>query len=262
MNRELIPGGFILLSRKLLRSGIMTKPPLFIKAWTWMLLQASFKDHGNLKRGQFFTSYQRMSKSLAYKIGYRTVKPTKRELEGVTKYLTKVGAMVLMKVLHGMIITILNYSHYQNPKNYEGANEGANAGANDVLILRKKGRKKEKPPAFFSEIENLKKRYPDQNLIDQVFRAFASCRSYNKIAESILLVQLQKWAKYPAQQVEVAIRTYLLKDYAAQGKREAYLLGIIKNQKAKSKQPVQPGQANPPAPKEITAENVSSLYEN
>jgi hypothetical protein len=254
MNRELISGGFILLSRKLLRSGIMTKPPLFIKAWVWMLLQASFKDHGDLKRGQFFTSYQNMSKSLAYKVGYRTVRPTKRELERVTKYLTKVGAIVPMKVLHGMVITILNYSYYQNPKNYEGANERANAGANEVLIARKKGIMKGKTPAFFS----FKKKY-NQKLIDQVFDAFASCRKSNQIAESVLIAQLQKWEKYPVAQVEAGIKTYLEKDYAAQGKGENYLLGIIRNQK--SKQPVQPDPTSPPA-KEITLENIGSLYEN
>ena len=250
MNRELIPGGFILLSRKLLRSGIMTKPPLFIKAWTWMLLQASFKDHGDLKRGQFFTSYQRMSKALAHKVGYRTVRPTKRELEGVTKFLTKVGAMVLMKVLHGMVITILNYSYYQNSKNYEGANEGDNEGANDVLIPRKKGRKKEETPAFFS----LKERY-DQELIDQVFQSIASCRKSNKVADSVLIAQLQKWQRYPVRQVEAAIKTYLEKDYAAQGKREAYLLGIIRNQKAESKQSKQ----STGSPRTLTPDEIEDL---
>ena len=45
-----IQGGCILLARKMLKSGIMEKPPLFLKAWVWMLMQASFKDHGNLKR--------------------------------------------------------------------------------------------------------------------------------------------------------------------------------------------------------------------
>ena len=31
--------------------------------------------------------------------------------------------------------------------------------------------------------------------------------------------------------MEAGIRTYLAKDYAGQGKREEYLLGIIRNQK-------------------------------
>ena len=69
-----------------------------------------------------------------------------------------------------------------------------------------------------------------------VFDALRSTRKSNRIAESVLLSQLQKWERYPVVQVEAAIRTYLEKDYAGQGKAEAYLLGIIRNQKAESKQ--------------------------
>jgi len=143
-NHKPIQGGFILLSRKLLKSGIMEKPPLYLKLWIWMLMQASFKDHGNLKRGQFFTSYKKMQKAMAYKVGYRTIKPTKREIEWATKTFTNVNAIVTMKVLHGMVITILNYDYYQDMINYKGFNERYNDCANDVLIKRKKGIKKEK----------------------------------------------------------------------------------------------------------------------
>ena len=103
-----IKGGYILLARKLLKSGIMEKPQLYIKVWIWMLMQTSFKDHGNLKRGQFFTSYRRMCDAMAYKAGYRTVKPTIKEMRGVTKFLTKALMIVITKVTHGMVITILN----------------------------------------------------------------------------------------------------------------------------------------------------------
>ena len=44
-----------------------------------------------------------------------------------------------------------------------------------------------------------------------------------------LVAQLQKWARFPAEQVESGIRTYLEKDCASQGKKEEYLLGIIRN---------------------------------
>jgi len=235
MNSEPIQGGFILLSRKLLKSGIMEMPPLYLKLWIWMLIQASFKDHGNLKRGQFFTSYKKMQKAMAHKVGYRTVKPTKREIQGVTKFLTKVRAIVTTKVLYGMIITVLNYDHYQSMKNYEGYNERSNECINDVPIKRKKGIKKEKTPDFFS----LKEKYFDQDLIDRVFQAIASTRKSNKVAESVLFAQLQKWERYPAEQVEAGIRVYLDKDCAGQGKREAYLLGIIRNQKGDEKSPKQ-----------------------
>lgn len=222
----LIPGGFILLSRKLLRSGIMEKPPLFAKLWIWMLMQASFKDHGDLKRGQFFTSYDRMRNAMTYKVGFRPTKPTVKEIRGVTKFLTKARMMVTMKVTHGMVITILNYDYYQNLKNYEGHNEGQGEGHNEGTIPRKKGIKKEIPP---EKISFFRKRYSDQELIDRAFGAIASTRKGNRVADSILLAELKKWEKYPANQVEGGIRVYLEKDYAGQGKPEAYLLGIIRN---------------------------------
>jgi hypothetical protein len=143
-NQEPIPGGFILLSRKLIKSGIMEEPSLYLKLWVWMLMQASFKDHGNLKRGQFFTSYKKMQKAMSYKIGYRTKKPSIKELRGVMKFLMKVRMVGTMKVLHGTVITILNYDHYQNMANYEFMHEGHNEGTNEGTIKRKKGLKKDK----------------------------------------------------------------------------------------------------------------------
>lgn len=254
MNREKIPGGYIILSRKLLKSGIMEKPPLFLKLWVWMLLQASFKDHGDLKRGQFFTSLERMRKAMAYKVGYRKVLPTIKEIRGVTKFLTKARMMVTMKVIHGMVITILNYDYYQNLKNYEGHNEGQGEGHIKGTIPRKKGIKKGITPDFFS----LKERYCDQDLIDRCFNAIRSTRKAGKVKDSILIAQLQKWERYPVEQVESGIQVYLDKDYAGQGKGESYLLGIIRNQKAD-----QPAASPPPAcPKEITMENVEELFAN
>jgi hypothetical protein len=227
MTQEHIKGGYILLAKKLLKSGIMEKPPLFLKLWVWMLMQASFKDHGNLKRGQFFTSYQRMCKAMAFKVGYRTVKPTIDEIRGVTKFLTKQLMITTTKTIHGMVITILNYEYYQSFKNYESHNEPHDDSHNDPTILRKKGRKKEITPDIFS----LRKRYSDQKLIGDAFAAIASTRKSNKVADSVLFTQLQKWDRYPAIQVESGIRIYLEKRCADQGKDEKYLLGIIRNQK-------------------------------
>ena len=142
-DQEPIPGGFILISRKLLKSGIMEKPPLFLKLWIWMLMQASFKEHGNLNRGQFVTSFKKMQKAMGHKIGYRTENPSIKELRGVMKFLTKVRMVGTMKVLHGSVITILNYDYYQNMANYEFMHEGHNKGTNEGTIKRKKGLKKE-----------------------------------------------------------------------------------------------------------------------
>ena len=227
MTANPIPGGFILVARKLLSSGIMDKPPLYLKLWVWMLIHASYKDHGNLKRGQFFTSLDKMSKAMAHKAGYRSVKPTKKEIRGAMKFLTKVHMIVTTKVTHGLLITILNYDYYQNPTNYEGHNEGHPKGHTQGTILTRKDKERKRTP----NISSLRERYSDHDLIDKVFKAIASTRKSNKVSESVLLAQLQKWERYPVEQVESAMRVYLQKNYAGQGKNEAYLMGIIRNQK-------------------------------
>ena len=105
---------------------------------------------------------------------------------------------------------------------------------------------------FFSFLE----RYNNKNLINEVFKAIAITRKTGKVKDSILIAQLKKWERYPAEQVEAGIRIYLEKDYASQGKREAYLLGIIRNHTANTEQNQFPDQ------REVTPDNISELYEN
>lgn len=80
------------------------------------------------------------------------------------------------------------------------------------------------------EIQNLKSRYLSPKLIDEAINAIASTRKCGKVSDSIILSQLQKWSRYPAEQVEAGINIFIDKNYADQGKRESYLLGIIRNQ--------------------------------
>jgi hypothetical protein len=133
--QPLIPGGYILLSRKILNNEIMKKPPLYFKIWAWILLNAQHKDYGNLKRGQLFTSIPEMQEAMSYKVGYRIEKPTKKQIwgvlewlrnsyEGNTKVTTNVPMIETTKVTHGIIITVVNYDLYQTPSNYESNNEG------------------------------------------------------------------------------------------------------------------------------------------
>jgi uncharacterized phage protein (TIGR02220 family) len=144
MEREKIAGGFILLARKTLGNGIMESPHLHLKLWVWILLQASWKDHGDLKRGQFFTSIDKMRDAMAYRVGNRLERPTKKQIRCAYESLRKGTRIDIAKVTHGMIITVLNYDHYQDWRNYEGHTEGHTEKSIKGTILRKKGLKKEK----------------------------------------------------------------------------------------------------------------------
>jgi hypothetical protein len=46
-----------------------------------------------------------------------------------------------------------------------------------------------------------------------------------------MLYILKSWERYPVESIMAGIETYTEKDYAAQGKGEKYLLGIIRNLK-------------------------------
>ena len=137
MTKALIAGGYILLARKLLESGIMGMPHLFLKVWIYCLLNAVWKDHGNLKRGQLFTSIDRMRNALSYKVGYRLVRPTVKEIRVAYEFLAKGTMIGITKVTRGMIITVLNYDYYQDFHNYEGHNEGHAEGTSEGTLIKK-----------------------------------------------------------------------------------------------------------------------------
>lgn len=122
----LIPEGYILLSRKLLNSGIFNKPPLYIKVWIYLLSKAQHKEYKGLKRGQLRTSIPEIQEACSYYIGFRKEKPTKKQVYDILEWLRNPyeedfkGPMIrTMKGTHGMVITIENYSFYQDTKNYE-----------------------------------------------------------------------------------------------------------------------------------------------
>ena len=137
LNNLIIPGGYILLSRKLIESNIWNKPPLYIKVWIWLLINAQHQEYKGLKRGCYKTSIPDIINAMSYKSGYRTIKPSKKEVWGILEYLrnpygrnhggTTEGTMVeTTRVTQGFVYKIVNYDFYQTPLNYGGNNEGNN----------------------------------------------------------------------------------------------------------------------------------------
>ena len=164
MTQPLIPGGYIIIGRKVLNSAIMQKPPLYFKVWLWLLLNAQHKEYGSLKRGQLFTSIPEIQEAMSYKVGFRTEKPSKKQIwgvlewlrnpiddgvprfphEGNTKVTTTEPMIVTTKVTHGMVVTICKYDYYQTSKNYEGNTEGNDEGTMKDLRREQEGNNKNK----------------------------------------------------------------------------------------------------------------------
>ena len=254
--------GFIKLWRKSKESSVFAHAGLW-KLWCLCLMKATHKEievviSGVLKPvkllpGQFITG--RNSLHFEYHQGYLSKKYRRKAAPSVItvyRWLSQLENMQLLNIKtynKYSIITIINWHLYQ--KDEQQVNNRRTTSEHKQEQYKNN---KEETPAFFS----LKERYKQQDLINQVFDALRSTRKSNKIADSVLIAQLQKWEKYPVAQVEAGIKTYLEKDYAAEGRGENYLLGIIRNQK--SNQPALPDPTSPPV--EITAQNVGSLYEN
>lgn len=264
MSREKIKGGFILLARKMLKTGVMEKHPLYIKLWVWILLNASWQNHNGLKPGELFTTLARIQKAMRFKTGFIIKEPSVKEIRGVLDFLKSSEMISIRRVQHGMIISVLNFEHYQNWQNYAvqepkmaGLTAGSTAGHNENLekpcqpslsedtpqrqgtrqgtmkgtIIKKEGIER-REYNIHAEISLLKERY-SSHLITKIFQAISSTRKTGKVADSVLHSFLQKCEKYPVQQVEEAMDKYLKRNFAAEGKGEKYLLGIIRNWKTK-----------------------------
>lgn len=139
-----IQGGYIIVSKKILKSGIFEKPPVYMKLWLWMLCRANYREKNNLTRGEFVTNIKEMQEAMSYMVGYRKETPTAKEIRGAYDFLVKGSMIVTAKVTRGMKITICNYSFYQDIKNYEGNHEGNHEGKVEGTPNNRKKNKEEK----------------------------------------------------------------------------------------------------------------------
>jgi len=254
--------GYIKLWRKSKESAVFAHEGLW-KLWCLCLMKANHEGAEvmitgllnpiKLKPGQFITGRNSLwedyhQRHLKKRQPRRKPAPS---LITVYRWLLALQEMQLLNIKSYnkySIITIINWNQYQ--QNEQQMN---NRRTTDEHKQELREELKEETPAFFS----LKNRYSDPDLIDKVFTTIANTRKCGKVKDSVLLTQLRKWGKYPAEQVEAGIRIYLEKDYAGQGKREEYLLGIIRNQP----KGIEPNSQQPPiSPKKPPS--IEELFSN
>ena len=224
--------GYIKVYRRMIRSRVFQNEGLF-KVWMWCLLKASYKGQWvTLKTGRGFIEVYLEPGQFVF--GRQTAaKELKMKPSTVWKRIKKLENMRNLNIESNSqysLITIINWSTYQEVEK-EGNSQSNRQGTGKEHIQESKECKKKITPEVFS---SLRKRYNDQELIDQAFDAIRSTRKTGKVADSVLLAQLRRWEHYPVEQVEAGIRVYLDKGYAAQGKREDYLYGIIRNQRTEA----------------------------
>lgn len=217
--------GYVRLWRKSLDAGWIKNHKLWA-FWSYCLMKASYKEFDaiiglqvvHLTPGQFVFGRKKAAKETGL---------TEQEIRTIIDFLRKAGNLTIKTTNKFSVITIINWPTYQGEEieNNQLINQQR---TNKEPHTNIKALKNKRTPADFSKIQLLEERYSDRNLINQCFEIITSTRKTKRISDSVKLNILHQWNNYPADQVMAAIRIYIEKDYAGQGKDEKYLLGIIR----------------------------------
>jgi hypothetical protein len=119
-----ITGGYILQPRCIDESDFMNESPVTRELWFYLLRKVNHADNGNLKRGSGFFNYTQIAKDLGWYQGYRLKTHKKNRITKSMRRLRERTMIATVKAPRGIVVTICKYDFYQNPKNYEGTNEG------------------------------------------------------------------------------------------------------------------------------------------
>lgn len=251
MTETCIPNGAVLMSRNIFQSSIWFKEPLYIKCFLWIIGKANHKDrvsNGRLyKRGELCTTYDEIINANYYIYNRKVIYPTIKQVRNILAWLESEGMIQVNPIKSGLgrtgadtrahtgayvgiKIIVVNYDTYQAIENYRGTHQDSNIFEQGQNNKNANKNVKDYP----AEISILRARYSDQPLIDRCLQAIASTRKSGKVADSVIYRLFEFWEKCPTSQVESGIQVYLDKNYAAHGKDEKYLTGIIRRQADRS----------------------------
>lgn len=122
-----ISNGYYLKARSIQHSAISTAPPHIREIWDYLLREANHSDNKysgfEVKRGQLFRTYKDIREALHWQVGYRKMMYSENHTKKAMKFLREHLMITTRKELGGVLITVLNYAKYQDPKNYERTNE-------------------------------------------------------------------------------------------------------------------------------------------
>lgn len=113
--------GYILWPRE--DSCITKLSPVAREVFLWLMMVAGFRDSRKVRRGIVLTNYDEIRDGLAWKVGARTMRYKKSQIESAIKTLKRAGAITTAKTTRGFYVTIVDYKTWQDPKHYENHNE-------------------------------------------------------------------------------------------------------------------------------------------
>jgi uncharacterized phage protein (TIGR02220 family) len=119
----MIPGGYYIKARCIKDSWVAHAAPVVREVWDYLLREANHADkkyHGyTVKRGQLFRSYAEIRDALSWRVGARSQRYSDNQMKHTMKLLRNERMIELKKLPRGNLITVLNYSYYQDPNSYE-----------------------------------------------------------------------------------------------------------------------------------------------
>jgi hypothetical protein len=262
VGEPIIPGGCILIARKIVESEIWDKPPLYIKVWIYLLARAQHSDFKKMKRGQLRVSIPEIIDACCWRVGARIERPKKDQIYQIINWLrnpnnnsdneaersktqrsplesnAKATMITTMKATQGLLVTIDNYGFYQTFTNYESNDE-----SNDEKAT-KPARKQRRPDntnkngkndkndlkELSTEILNFRSRYSESQIqyIESYLDLIRFTRVKKDVSDSVLLKIYNYFHRFPAEKVEYAVRTHLDNEKLHKTKEE-YTFGILRN---------------------------------
>ena len=124
-----IAGGYYKKARCITKSAAHKMPPYIREIWDYCLREANHADveyGGHLvKRGQLFRTYKDIREDLSWYVGYRKMMYNENHAKGAMRVLRENTMIETTRTLGGVLITVVNYSFYQDSRNYENTREPA-----------------------------------------------------------------------------------------------------------------------------------------
>jgi len=232
----MIKGGYYIKARAIQESKIMRQPPYVREIWDYLIMSANHADvkyGGNsIKRGQCFRSYKDIRNDLCWYVGWRKHTYNENQTKKAMKFLREALMVTTTKELGGVMITVLNYSTYQDPKNYERTNEGTNEGTieeplknqplpdnnknvnnnkNEKNVKNKKEPEPKKKGSFsekdFSELLMANEIEKESDLFETLIEFYKNRKEIKSqltaVATKMLLSKLRKIANNPTEAIDI-----------------------------------------------------------
>lgn len=133
-----IPGGYYIKARQIKNSAIATAPPYVREIWDWLIREANHADAEykgySVKRGQLFRTYKDIREGLAWYVGWRKMMYNENHTKKAMKFLREAHMIATTKALGGVLITIINYDHFQEQSNYSNYHESTTESTTEGTI--------------------------------------------------------------------------------------------------------------------------------